>query len=323
VAERQHDVVVIGGGPAGVNAALECKDINLDVVLLEAGAALGGQLPEISHPVRNVATGWYADGPALQAGLQSTAALLGNRVLLEHPVHTASLDEGWVEAGGQRLHGRALLIACGTAPQRLPVAVNGAFGGDITYQVENDPDRFTGRPVVVVGGGDSATLDALFLAQTASSVILVHRSEALTARHDIIALVRADTGIEDLPGWEVESVHGAERLEGVGLVHPATGDRRTVPAGGLVVKISRDPCTTAFRGQLDLDRRGFVLADSELRTSRPGVFAAGDVVSGAYWRVANALGHGSLVSRTILRYLQDGPQTGPGSRDRSRDSPVS
>jgi thioredoxin reductase (NADPH) len=317
--ERQHDVVVIGGGPAGVNAALECKDINLDVLLLEAGTALGGQLPEISHPVRNVATGRYADGPALQAGLQSTAALLGPRVLLEHSVHTASLDEGWVEAGGQRLHGRALLIASGTTPQHLPVAVNGAFGGDITYQVESDPDRFIGRPVVVVGGGDSATLDALFLAQTASSVLLVHRSEALTARHDIVALVRANKGIEDLPGWEVESVHGAEHLEGVGLVHPATGDRRTVPAGGLVVKISRDPCTTVFRGQLDLDRRGFVLADSELRTSRPGVFAAGDVVSGAYWRVATALGHGSLVSRTILRYLQDGPS----SREPSGDRPAS
>jgi thioredoxin reductase (NADPH) len=322
VAERQHDVVVIGGGPAGVNAALECKDINLDVLLLEAGAALGGQLPEISHPVRNVATGWYADGPALQSGLQSTAALLGDRVLLEHAVHTASVAERWVEAGGRRLHARALLIASGTTPQRLPVAVNGAFGGDVTYQVESDPDRFTGRPVVVVGGGDSATLDALFLAQTASSVKLVHRSEALTARHDIVALVRANKGIEDLAGWEVESVHGAERLEDVGLVHLATGDRRTLPAGGLVVKISRDPCTTVFRGQLDLDRRGFVIADGELRTSRPGVFAAGDVVSGAYWRVANALGHGSLVSRTILRYLQDGPRAEPSSRERSRDRPA-
>jgi thioredoxin reductase (NADPH) len=322
VAERQHDVVVIGGGPAGVNAALECQDINLDVLLLEAGAALGGQLPEISHPVRNVATGWYADGAALQAGLQTTAALLGDRVLLEHDVRTANLAGRWVEAGGQRCHGRALLIASGTSPQHLPVAINGAFGGDVTYQVESDPDRFIGRSVVVVGGGDSATLDALFLAQTASSVILAHRSEALSARHDIVAQLRASKGIEDLPGWEVESVHGAARLESVVLVHPATGDRRTVPASGLVVKISRDPCTAAFRGQLDLDGRGFVLADSKLRTSFPGVFAAGDVVSGAYWRVANALGHGSLVSRTILRYLQDGPQVLSSNRGRSGDSPV-
>lgn len=302
--EPRYDLVVVGGGPAGVSAALECKDIHLDVVLLEARSVLGGQLEEISHPVRNVATGRYTDGPALQAGLQRAAGLLGDRVLLDHAVSIANLGEGWVEAGDQRIRGRALLIASGTSPQHLPVAINGAFGGAVTYQIESDPYRFAGLPVVVVGGGDSATLDALFLASTGSPVVLVHRSDALTARHDIIASVRADERIEEMAGWEVESLGGGERLEEVVLVHAATGDHRTVPTAGLVVKISRDPCTQAFHGQLELDRRGFVVADGELRTSHPGVFAAGDVVSGAYWRVSNALGHGSLAARTILRHLQ-------------------
>jgi thioredoxin reductase (NADPH) len=304
---QQHDVVIVGGGPAGVSAALECHDINLDVVVLEAGFALGGQLVEISHPVRNVATGWYDGGPALQVGLQAVAEQLGDRVLLEHRMTTAGLAEGWVEAGGTRFQGKAILIANGSAPQRLRVAEDGAFGGDITYQVERDPDRFTGQPVVVVGGGDSATLDALVLAPTASSVLLAHRSAHLTARHDIVARLRAEKRIEDLPGWEVESVRGGDRLEAVVLKQDATGDRRTVPAGGLVVKISRDPSTEAVRGQVDLDRRGFVLTDRDLRTSTAGVFAAGDVVSGAYWRVSNALGHGSLVSRTILRHVESQP----------------
>ena len=298
--------MIVGGGVAGVSAALECSDIQLDVVLLEAGPALGGQLTEISHPVRNVASGRYADGPSLQAGLQSAADSLGDRILLEHPVTEADLAERCVEAGGQRVHGRAVLIASGTVPEYLSGASDGAFGGDITYHPENDPNRFADRPVVVVGGGDSATLDALFLAPIACSVILAHRSEGLTARHDIVTRLRAEERIEDLPGWEVESVAGAERLEQVVLVRNSTAERRTVAAGGLVVKISRNPCTAPFRGQLEVDRRGFVVADRELRTSCPGVFAAGDVVSGAYWRVSNALGHGSLVSRTILRYLEAG-----------------
>jgi thioredoxin reductase (NADPH) len=304
VAEHQYDVVVIGGGPAGVNAALECTDIKLDVVLLEARGALGGQLGEITHPVRNVATGRYTSGSALRAGLESVAELLGGRVRLEHPVTAAGLAQGWAEAGGQRIGGRTVLIASGTAPEHLPAAPEGAFGGDVTYQIEIEPDRFAGKPVVVVGGGDSATLDALELASSASSVLLAHRSLQLTARHDIVALLRAEKKIQDLPGWEVESVHGHERLEEVTLVHQATGERRTVPANGLVVKISREPGTQPFRGQLELDHRGFVVTDRDLRTSCPGVFAAGDVVSGAYWRVSSALGQGSHVCRAILGYLQ-------------------
>jgi thioredoxin reductase (NADPH) len=304
--QRQHDVLVVGGGVSGVSAALECSDIKLDVVLLEASAALGGQLVEITHPIRNVATGRYSGGAELQASLQRTAESLQDRVRLEHRVGAAGLAAGWVEAGGQRFRGRAVLIASGSVPEHLPVAVDGAFGGDVTYQIERDPDRFTGRPVVVVGGGDSATLDALALASSGSPVILAHRSDLLTARDDIVAQVRAEKRLEDLPGWEVQSVHGGDHLQEVVLVHPATGEQRTVPAGGLVVKISRDPATQAFRGQVDLDHRGFVVADAELRTSCPGVFAAGDVVSGAYWRVSSAIGQGSLVSRAILRYLEDG-----------------
>ena len=302
---REHEVVVIGGGPAGVNAALECVDMKLDTVLLEAGPVLGGQLPEIFHSVRNVASGWYADGAALQAGLQRSAETLGSRVLLGHRVTTAALADGWVEAGGQRFHGQAILIATGSTPQRLAAAPDGAFGGDITYQLSDPPpERFAGRPVAVVGGGDSATLDALGLAETASSVMLLHRSETLTARHDIVAQVGAQTRIVDLPGWEVASAQGGERLEKLELVRSATGQRRTVVAAGLVVKVSRDPATDAFRGQLDLDRRGFVVTDCDLQTSRPGVFATGDVVSGAYWRVAYALGQGVLAGRSMLRYLQ-------------------
>ena len=118
----------------------------------EAKAALGGQLTEISHPVRNVATGLYPGGPTLQAGLQSVAELLGDRVRVEHAVTAAGLAEGWVEAGGQRFTGKAVLIASGTAPEHLPAAPDGEFGGDVTYGIESDPNRFAGKPVCGSGG---------------------------------------------------------------------------------------------------------------------------------------------------------------------------
>jgi thioredoxin reductase (NADPH) len=303
-ADQHHDVVIIGGGPAGVSAALECFDINLDTVVLERRPTLGGQLREIPHSVRNLAAGRFEDGPTLQAALQRSSAILGDRVLLGHEVTEADLGDGWVKAGGARFHATSLLIAAGSVRQVLPAAPDGAFGGDVTYQVAPRSDRFSGRDIIVVGGGDSATLDALELAATASSVKLVHRSVPLTARQDIVERVKRDHRIQDLPGWEVESVIGTDRLEQVVLLHPVTGERRNVPAGGLIVKISRLPRTAAFRGQLDLDRREAVVVDAALQTSLPGVFAAGDVVAGSYWRVATAFGQGVLAARSILRHVE-------------------
>jgi thioredoxin reductase (NADPH) len=305
--EEHHDLVVIGGGPAGVSCALECFDIQLDTVLFETHRVLGGQLVEIPHRVRNVAAGEFENGRALQQELERSAAILADRVRLEQRVTRADLGDLSVEVGGRRITAKAILIATGTAKQQLPGALDGAFGGDVTYQIESGTDRFVGRDVVVIGGGDSATLDALALARGGSSVLLVHRSDRLTARRDIVDDVRDEPRIADLPGWELDAVRGTDRLEEVVLVRTTTEERQTVAAGGLIVKISRVPRTGAFRGQLELDRNGAVVVDEQLRTSRPGVFAAGDVVAGAYWRVATALGQGSLAARSILRHIEELP----------------
>src|ERR1700738_5001072 len=101
-ADQLHDVVIIGGGPAGVSAALECFDIKLDTIVLEGRSSLGGQLSEISHSVRNLAAGRFEDGPALQAALQRSSTILGDRVLVDHDVTGANLRDGWVEVGAVR-----------------------------------------------------------------------------------------------------------------------------------------------------------------------------------------------------------------------------
>ena len=303
--EEQHDVVVVGGGVAGVNCALECFDIQLDTVLVEANTALGGQLPEILHSVRNVAAGRFEDGVGLQRALLESAEVLGDRVRLSHPVTAADVEGRAIEVDGGRLSGRALVVATGTRRQLLEAAPDGAFGGDITYQLEPVLDSFAGRDVVaVIGGGDSGTLDALELARRGSSVKLIHRSQELNARPDILRQIRDQPRIEDLPGLQLEAAHGAERLESIVLVRPSTGERQEVAVQGLVVKIARTPNTQVFAGQLELDRSGAVVVDRELRASRAGVFAVGDVVAGAYARVAAALGQGSLAARSVLHYLE-------------------
>src|SRR5918994_3557054 len=303
--EEQHDVVVIGGGVAGVNCALECFDIQLDTVLVEESANLGGQLPDILHSVRNVAAGRFADGRTLQRALLESAEILDDRVRLSHPVTKADMGTRTIEVNAGRLSGRALVVATGTRRQFLEAAPDGAFGGDITYQLEPVLPSFAGRDVVaVIGGGDSGTLDALELARRGSSVKLIHRSQELNARQDILRQLRDQPRIEDLPGWALEAAHGAERLESIVLVRPSTEERQEVPVQGLVVKIARAPNTQLFEGQLELDRSGAVVVDRELRTSQAGVFAVGDVVAGAYPRVGAALGQGSLAARSVLHYLE-------------------
>jgi thioredoxin reductase (NADPH) len=302
--EPEHDVVVIGGGVAGVNCALECFDIQLDTLLVESSAALGGQLAEITHSVRNVAAGRFANGRVLQGALLESAEILGDRVQTSHPVSNVDLGARTIDVDGERLSGRAIVLATGTRHQYLEAAPDGGFGGDITYQVERHLDHFAGKDVAVIGGGDSATLDALELARRGSSVKLIHRSSELTARHDIVRQVGDEPRVEDLPGWELEAAQGNERLENIVIVRPSTGEHRDVAVERLVVKIARVANTELFAGQVELDRSGAVVVDRELRTSRTGVFAAGDVVSGAYARVAAALGQGSLAARSVLHYLE-------------------
>jgi thioredoxin reductase (NADPH) len=304
--EEQHDVVIVGAGSAGVSCALECFDIQLDTAVFEADERPGGQLIEIGHSVRNVATGSFDDGSALRDSLQRSAGILGDRLRVSHPVTRADLGERSIEVDAAPIRGKALVIATGTFRQQLPAAEDGAFGGDVTYALEARPGRFVGRDVVVIGGGDSATLDALELARQGSRVWLVHRSEALTARHDIVEQVRDQPRIEVLAGWELDFLDGGNRLEEVTIVRRADGERRRLKVGGLVVKIARVPCTDLFQGQLELDRAGAIVVDREMQTSRDGVFAAGDVCAGSYPRVAAAVGQGSVAARSVLRFLRSG-----------------
>ena len=291
-----------------MSCALECHDIQLDTIVLEMQAELGGQITEIPFHVRNVAAGVYDDQHPLPLAVERSAVILGDRARRSWPVDRVNVRERWVESAGRRLVADTLVIATGVGLRRLPAAADGAFGGDVTYQLGSDLDRFAGRPMVVIGGGDNATLDALALAQTKSPVTLVHRSERLASRPDIASQLRDDPRITELGGWELDTVVGDDRLDEVVLVRPATGERKAVKAGGLVVKIGKAPRTELVQDQLETDRSGAVVVDETLATSRLGVFAAGDVVAGAYWRIATAIGQGSLAARSVLRHLATAPQ---------------
>ena len=304
--ETSHDVAVIGAGAAGVSAAIECYDIKLDVVVVEEATKVGGQIDQIPHAVRNVAPA--PDGnEALGDALARHAATLGDRMHLGQTVTRVDLAAGIVDAGAHRYRTRSVLIATGSRRRELENAPDGSFGGDVTYLVEPHLDHFAGRPMAVFGGGDSAMLDALELAGTGSPVILVHRAPRLTGRRDVVERVRSEGRITEMAGWNLEGLVGSDHLEGVDILAPSTGERRQLEVAGVVLKLGRAPSVDLVGDQLDLGNHGGIVVDAELRTSDPGTFAAGDVVEGAYARIATAVGQGSLAARSILNYLESAP----------------
>ena len=300
-AEALHDVVIIGAGAAGVSAAIECFDIQLDVMVLECAGKVGGQIDQIPHTVRNVAPA--PDGnDALVDALAHHASILGDRLQLDRKVTGIDLDGGTVVAGAQTFRTRSVLMATGSRRRELANAPEGSFGGAVTYLVEAHLARFAGLPMAVFGGGDSAALDALALASAGSSVTLVHRSPHLTARPDLVDHVRSEGRITDMAGWALGTLVGQGRLEGVEVTDGA-GERRRLDVDGVVLKLGREPRVDLVRDQLELGAHGGIAVDAALCTSHPQAFAAGDVVEGAYERIATAIGQGALAARSILRHL--------------------
>jgi len=303
VADRLHDVIVIGAGAAGVSTAIECSDIQLDVLLFESADRVGGQIEEVPHTMRNVVTS--ADGnDKLLAVLAQHASTLGDRLRLGEPVHSLDLATGRVATKDGSHRAKSVLIATGSRRRELGIAPDGSFGGDVTYLIEPQFQRFAGRPMVVVGGGDSAALDALALAEAGSPVTLVHRSPQLSSRHDIAERLRSSDRITELAGWDVDELVGGDQLRSVKVSNPTTGERREIEAGGIDLKLGREKCVELVKGQVELGPHGGITVDGSLRTSNPRTFAAGDVTEGAYERVATATGEGSLAAHSILNYLQ-------------------
>lgn len=304
--EALHDVVVIGAGAAGVSAAIECFDIQLDVVVLEAASKVGGQIDQIPHTVRNVVPAMDGND-ALVDALARHAATLGDRLQLDQPVTRLDLAAGLVDAGTHRYRTRSVLVATGSRRRELENAPDGSFGGDVTYLVEPHLARFAGLPMAVIGGGDSAALDALALAAADSAVTLIHRSPHLTARRNLVERVGAEGRITEMAGWTLDNLVGSDRIQGVDLSNRSTGAHRRIDVRGLVLKLGREPSVGLVRDQLDIGIHGGIAVDTDLRTSDPRTFAAGDVVEGAYERIATAIGHGSLAARSILAYLESCP----------------
>jgi thioredoxin reductase (NADPH) len=293
--EALHDVIIIGSGPAGLTAALYAARASLRPLMLE-GRAAGGQLM-LTTDVENYPG--FPDGimgPALMADMRKQAERFGT-VFMSQDVDEVDLVSGrpfTVRVGGDTYRAKTIIISTGAKARWLELPnEQRLIGKGVSSCATCDGFFFRDRKLVVVGGGDSAMEEALFLTKFASLVTVVHRRDKLRASQVMQDRAFANDKIDFIWNAVVSDVRGDEVVTGVELTDTVTGERRGLATDGLFVAIGHDPETSLFAGQLELDDDGYIVVDEpSTRTSMRGVFAAGDVVDRTYRQAVTAAGMG-------------------------------
>jgi len=301
---KRLDALILGGGMAGISAALWLRDFGLEALILEQAEQPGGQLHEIHAPIPNYVLGYGWDGSRFTAVALNDARSAELSILVGQSISRISARRRWAERGGERFEASALLIATGLERRTLDVpGERELLGRGVSHSANRDRERFAGHPVVVVGGGTAAVEDALLCAEAGSTVTLLHRSGRFRARRDFLERARMHKAIRIVANAKVRRIVGRDRVESVEYHLRGSTTKRIVPAGAVFVRIGWEPQTGLLRGQLRLDRAGYVRVGPGGATGLPGVYAAGDVCSPRWPSIANAAGQGAAAAWEIARYL--------------------
>lgn len=296
------DTIIIGAGPAGISCALECVENRVETLVLERHSRIGGQLPAIPSPITNFSGGTYSNGSAFRNALEKTARKVLNGVVRTAvDVRKVDLAGKTIETDRGLLEGRTIVIATGYRVRELPLDLPDEHQSAILYKSSVHEEELRGRSVAIVGGGDSALLTALDLADSCREIHLLVRGDRFRARPDVLEKVMQSDRISVYLKTAIVGTQGDGRLESIELTGP-TG-RFEIDCDKVIVKIGYSPNTELFRGQLDMDDTGHIKIDSYGETTADGVFAAGDIVHNGYDRIAFANGSGVVAAKGVRRAL--------------------
>ncbi len=306
--EKVHDVVIVGSGPAGWTAAIYTARAGFEPLVVAGALEAGGALMNTTE-VENF-PGWPDGimGPDLMDKFQAQAQKFGASVeyedatelRLEGDVKTVVTDSSTYKA-------KAVILALGSAYRKLGLEGERLYSGKgVSYCATCDGFFFKDKEIAVVGGGDSALTEALFLTRFGSKVHLIHRRDQFRASKVLADRVAADPKIEIHWNKTVSELSGGETLESATLADTVTGETSVLPVAGLFVAIGHDPRTALVRDEVALDGAGYILVDEpSTRTNVPGVFAAGDAVDHTYRQAITAAGSGARAALDAQAYLED------------------
>jgi thioredoxin reductase (NADPH) len=303
-----RDLIIIGGGPAGLTAAIYAGRAAITPLVL-SGAAPGGQIITTNLVENYPGFPEGINGFDLAFAFQQQAQHFGAEVVQEAVSRVDfSVRPFVVEAHEQAYEARAVILATGAFPRRLGIpGEHEFFGKGVSTCATCDGFLFKDKATVVVGGGDSALDEGLFLTRFARQVTVVHRRDELRASKQLQERAFANPKMRFVWDSVAEEILGDKTVSGVRVRNVKTDETQVIPADGVFLYVGLIPATKLFRDQIALDEAGYVIVDRHLQTSVPGVFAAGDVHNPEFRQCVIAAGSGATAAMAAERYLSSHP----------------
>ena len=306
-----EELIIIGSGPAGLTAAIYAGRAFLNPLII-TGNELGGQIATTTDVDNFPAFPEGVTGPDLYERMQKQAERFGARSIFDevtsvdfktHPFKIKTLND--------EFEAKAVIVATGASPRKLGVPGEQEFlGRGVSYCATCDGFFFRNKDVAIVGGGDSALQEGLFLTKFANKVEIVHRRSEFRAGKTLQERMHQNAKMQ--PAWNsvIKQIRGKDAVESILLEDTLDYTEREEPVSGVFIYIGHEPNTGLFKGQLDMDHEGYLLVNAKLHASVPGVFAAGEVHDKIFRQAVASAGYGCMASMEAEKFLAELPHHG-------------
>mgnify|MGYP004501077467 FL=1 len=302
---KELDLVILGAGPAGLTASIYASRAKLNMILLE-NAFIGGQVRN-SYVIENYPGFKSIDGASLADKMQEQAEHCGAVIDEFDPVISVnfSKDEKVIETESYIYKPKAVILATGATPKKLPVATEEKFSGKgIHYCAVCDGAMYSDKIVSVVGGGNAALEEAVFLSRFAKKVYIIRRYDYFRSERAVLEDVESNDKIEILYNKDLIAVEGKDFVEKVIVKDTLTGEETEIQMDAVFGYIGTEPKTAEFKQYINLNEAGYIITNELMETNIPGVFAAGDVRDKVYRQITTAVSDGTIAALEAERYIK-------------------